>query len=73
MKKRYWRIDVPMCDHGYSFAIACDGETSEDAIEAARKNNLFEEDFDSIYASAEDITDDDYEMRYWSNHATVIQ
>lgn len=71
--KRVWKIDVPIFDNGYSFAIACDGETSEDAIEAARKNNLFEEDFDSIYASAEDITDDDYEMRYWSDKATVIQ
>lgn len=70
--KRVWKIDVPMHDHGYSLAIKSNDETPADAIENARKNNLFEEDFDAIYASAEDITDDDYEMQYWENHAVEL-
>lgn len=71
--KRVWKIDVPMLDNGYSFAIKSDDETQEDAIETARKNDLFEEEIDSTYASAEDITDDDYEMSHWSDDVIEIQ
>ena len=70
--KRVWKIDVPMLDNGYSFAIKSDDETPEDAIETARKNDLFEEDIDSIYANAEDITDDDYEMKFWGSEAVEL-
>lgn len=70
--KRVWKIDVPMLDNGYSLAIRSDDETPEDAIETARKNDLFEEDIDSIYASAEDITDDDYEMQFWGSEAVEL-
>lgn len=70
--KRVWKIDVPIFDNGYSFAIKSDDETPADAIENARKNDLFEEEIDSIYASAEDITDDDYEMSHWSEDVIEI-
>ena len=39
--KRVWKIDVPIFDNGYSFAIKSDDETPADAIENARKNDLF--------------------------------
>ena len=71
MEKHYWRIDVPG-SQGYSFAIKSNDTTESDAIESASDAGLFDDPRDCNYASAEDITDDDYEMSHWSKDATVI-
>lgn len=72
MEKHVWRIDVPGCN-GYSFAIRCSATTESDAIELAGKNDLFQDEPDQNYCSAEEITDDEYEMNFWGNQATDIQ
>lgn len=72
MKKRVWKIDVPG-HNGYSFAVRCNATTDSEAIELASQNDLFEDEGDQNYCSAEDITDDEYEMNFWGNQATDIQ
>ena len=69
--KKVWRIDVPG-RYGYSFAIRSDDETPEDAVETASQHDLYQEESDADYASAEEITDDDYEMKHWGSQVKDI-
>jgi hypothetical protein len=69
--KRIVKIDVPG-RHGYSFAVAfnaeneiADHETA--ALDLALEANLFEEDEDYDYATAEDITDSEYDLEHFKN------
>ena len=55
--KKTWKIDVPSCE-GYSFAVVTDIDNDTDVITAALKADLFDDPYDSKYASAEDITGD---------------
>ncbi len=64
--KKVWKIDVPG-RYGYSFAIRSNDETEASAIETASKHNLFTEYVDADYCSAEEITNDEYEMAHWKN------
>lgn len=69
--KHYWRIDVPGCE-GYSFAVITEQTDPEYVIDDARMEGLFELDGDANYATAEDITDDDYEMGFWEAQAIEL-
>lgn len=60
--KKIFSINVPG-RHGYSFAVKCDTSYDEDSvIDLAAENFLFEEDEDADYATAEDITDSEYDI-----------
>lgn len=51
--------------HGYSFAVKCDTSYNEDTvIELARESALFDDDEDADYATAEDITESDYDIEH---------
>ena len=69
--KRVWKIDVPG-RYGYSLAIRSNDEYPDDAIDTARDNDLLMEYADADYASAEDITNDAYEMAHWKGEITDI-
>lgn len=69
--KHYWRIDVPGI-YGYSFAIKGDISSEADALELAYDSDLFIDGADFDYASAEEITDDAYEMSYWEDEASEV-
>lgn len=61
--KKVFLINVPG-KHGYSFAVRCDTSYNEETvIEFAAENCLFEVDEDADYATAEDITESDYEIQ----------
>lgn len=69
--KRYWRIDVPGV-YGYSFAVKGDIFSDGDALELAYDRDLFIDADDFNYATAEEITDNGYEMSHWEDDATEI-
>ena len=69
--KKTWKIDVPSCP-GYSFAVRCDADTASDAIEMAAKADLFDDKYEANYASAEDISDDEYTLNAFKNCTTEI-
>lgn len=71
MEKKVWKIDV-VGINGYSFAVSTTESDPKEVIELAREADLFEEDFDAIYASAEEITGDEYEMKFWGNQVTEL-
>ena len=61
--KKVFSINVPG-KHGYSFAVRCDTSYNEETvIDLAAENCLFEEDEDADYATAEDITESDYDIQ----------
>ncbi len=65
--KKIFSINVPG-RHGYSFAVKCDTSYDEDSvINLAAENFLFEVDEDADYATAEDITDSEYDINAFKN------
>jgi len=64
--EKIWKIDV-QGENGYSFAIQGELEEEADAINEASLCGLFDDERDASYATAEDITDDEYELEYWKN------
>jgi len=62
--KKIFSINVPG-RNGYTFAVKCDTSYNEDTvIELARESALFDSDEDADYATAEDITESDYDIEY---------
>ena len=55
--KKYWLINV-MGDDGYSILVHCEAKTADDAIDMARKADLFENFDDWRIASAEEADED---------------
>ncbi len=53
--------------HGYSFAVKCDAENEENAIERALNAGIFEDDIDADYAIAEEITDSPYDVEHFKS------
>lgn len=64
--KRVWKINVPG-PQGYSFAVGGNIEDELSAIQEAINCGLFDDERDSRYATVEEITDDEYEMRAWEH------
>ena len=59
--KKIFSINVPG-RHGYSFAVKCDTSYNEDTvIDLAAESELFNDPEDADYATAEDITDSEYD------------
>lgn len=49
--------------HGYSFAVKCDTSYNEETVlDLAAESGLFEDETDADYATAEDITESDYDI-----------
>ena len=69
--KRFWKIDVPG-EQGYSLAVITEQDDPGCVIDDAMKAGLFDDCRDADYASAEDITDDAYEMKFWASTATEL-
>lgn len=62
--KKIFSINVPG-RHGYFFAVKCDTSYNEDTvIELANESALFDNDEDADYATAEDITESDYDIEH---------
>lgn len=64
--EKIWKINVTG-ENGYSFAIQGELDEEADAILEALSCDLFDDERDARYATAEDITDDEYELEYWKN------
>ena len=48
--------------YGYSFAVKCKLDDEYDVIDLAEENNLFDDELDAVYATAEEITDSPYDI-----------
>lgn len=48
--------------HGYSFAVKCNATKEADVVQMAKNAGLFQDDEDAFYATAEDITDSEYDI-----------
>ena len=59
--ERIWKIDV-QGRYGYSFAVKCKLDDEYDVIDLAEENNLFDDELDAVYATAEEITDSPYDI-----------
>ena len=59
--ERIWKIDVQGV-YGYSFAVKCKLDDGYDVIELADENDLFNDELDAAYATAEEITDSPYDI-----------
>lgn len=59
--ERIWKIDV-QGRYGYSFAVKCKLDDGYDVIELAEENDLFDDELDADYATAEEITDSPYDI-----------
>lgn len=65
--KKIFSINVPG-RHGYSFAVKCDTSYNEDTvIDLAAESELFNDPEDADYATAEDITDSDYDIKAFAS------
>ncbi len=69
--KTIWKIDVHG-EYGYSFAIKGEIEDGGDAIHLAESHDLYEDPSDADYATAEDITDDEYTINAFKDCITEI-
>jgi hypothetical protein len=56
--KKYWLINVSVEKNGYSMVVLTDKETEKDVLLAAYDKDLFDQDEDIEYATAE-LADDD--------------
>ena len=59
--KRIFSINVAG-KHGYSFAVKCNATEEADVVQMAKNAGLFQDDEDAFYATAEDITDSEYDI-----------
>lgn len=59
--KKIYSINVAG-KHGYSFAVECDANFEEEAIDMAAEAGLFDDPEDAEYATAEDITGSEYDI-----------
>lgn len=64
--KRIFSINVTG-RNGYSFAVKCETDDEDTAIDMALDAGLFEDDADAGYAVAEDITDYPYDVEHFKN------
>lgn len=62
--KRIFSINVPG-KYGYSFAVKCETDDEDTAIEMAYDAGLFEDEEDVDYAIAEDITNHPYDIQHF--------
>ena len=69
--KRIWKIDVPG-PNGYSFAIKGNIENESVAIAEAYSAELFYDGHDAEYATAEDITDSEYDIKAFKNYTHEV-
>ena len=72
----YYRIDVIDENdesNGYSLCIKSKDKLGDDAVDYAVKNGLIDKyDLKEYNVSSEDITNDDYELHFWLEHAVSI-
>ena len=64
--KRVYKIDVHG-PNGYSFAVRQQFGYESEAIENALKQDLFQCEEDAEYATAEEITDSEYDLKGLAN------
>ena len=70
--KKIFSINVPG-RHGYSFTVKCDTSYNEDTvIDLAAESELFNDPEDADYATAEDITDSDYDINAFKNSTYTL-
>ena len=75
--KEFWRIDVideNEDTNGYSFCVSVDTKENEDSIiDICLSNRLLNRfDYKEYTINVENITNDQYEMSFWSDDAINI-
>lgn len=67
-----WIVNVPLVrNQGYSFAVYVDYHScEEDIIDMCTENDMFDDDYDFMYANAEQMTEYDYE--FWKDDIQIL-
>ena len=70
MEKSYWLINV-LGKHGYSMMVHGEIDDDCEAIEAASKANLFNDEEDADYAVAEEASE--YDIKHFAENNLVLE